>query len=71
MQQEVPGGPAAKAGIEDGDVLVGLEGQAIQNVPDYRLDVASRTEAYADWACACGSEECRGTMADTEPFKDT
>jgi SET domain-containing protein len=38
---------------------------------DYRLDVASRTEAYADWACACGSEECRGTMADTEPFKDT
>jgi len=35
---------------------------------DYRLDVASRTEAYSDWACACGSAGCRGTMADTEPF---
>jgi SET domain-containing protein len=33
---------------------------------DYRLDVASSSEAYEDWACACGSEECRGTMADPE-----
>lgn len=31
---------------------------------DYRLDVTSHTEAFADWACACGAEQCRGTMAD-------
>lgn len=36
---------------------------------DYRLDVASKAEAYADWACLCGSEECRGTMADPDRLK--
>jgi len=36
---------------------------------DYRLEVASRADAYADWACACGAESCRGTMADTEQFE--
>lgn len=36
---------------------------------DYRLDVKSRKAAYADWACACGAEECRGTMADPEMFR--
>lgn len=41
VQQVAPDGPAAKAGIEDGDVLVGLEGEAIENVPDFRLDVAT------------------------------
>lgn len=34
---------------------------------DYRLDV-TREEAYSDWPCACGSAECRGTMADTSAF---
>lgn len=37
---------------------------------DYRLDVRSRQEAYQDWACACGSDECRGTMADPETLAD-
>lgn len=36
---------------------------------DYRLEVTSHTEAYSDWACACGSENCRGTMADPELLK--
>jgi SET domain-containing protein len=31
---------------------------------DYRLDVATHAEAFSDWACACGHEQCRGTMAD-------
>lgn len=35
---------------------------------DYRLDVRSRKEAYSDWACACGAEDCRGTMADPGSF---
>lgn len=37
---------------------------------DYRLDVKSRKKAYSDWACACGAEQCRGTMADTSEFGD-
>lgn len=36
---------------------------------DYRLDIRSKKEAYADWACACGARNCRGTMADPEGFK--
>lgn len=36
---------------------------------DYRLEVATRAEAYADWACACGTEGCRGTMADLDQFE--
>lgn len=35
---------------------------------DYRLDVESKDEAYSDWACACGADGCRGTMADTDRF---
>ena len=35
---------------------------------DYRLEVASHSEAYSDYACACGTEGCRGTMADPEQF---
>jgi SET domain-containing protein len=35
---------------------------------DYRLDVRCRQEAFADWACACGASDCRGTMADPESF---
>lgn len=31
---------------------------------DYRLDVESHHEALSDWACACGADACRGTMAD-------
>lgn len=37
---------------------------------DYRLDVASRQEAFTDWACICGAKTCRGTMADPESFAD-
>lgn len=36
---------------------------------DYRLDVRSRKAAFDDWACACGAEECRGTMADPDRLK--
>jgi|GEM_PF-971219 len=36
---------------------------------DYRLDVKSRKAAFTDWACACGAEECRGTMANPEKIK--
>lgn len=39
-----------------------LKGEEL--VWDYRLDVKSKKTAYADWACACGAGECRGTMAD-------
>ena len=38
---------------------------------DYRLDVALEEEAYSDWPCACGSIECRGTMADPGAFSGT
>lgn len=38
---------------------------------DYRLEVASHAEAFTDWACACGAEQCRGTMADPEQLGDT
>lgn len=38
---------------------------------DYRLDVKSRKEAYSTWACACGSEHCRGTMANPEKIRKT
>ena len=37
---------------------------------DYRLDVSSHAEAFADWACACGSGQCRGTMADPAQLAD-
>ncbi len=37
---------------------------------DYRLQVRCRKEAYAAWACACGGDACRGTMADPELFED-
>ena len=36
---------------------------------DYRLDVKSHKAAYADWACACGAEACRGTMADPQRIR--
>lgn len=42
--------------------------QGEELVWDYRLDVASAAEAYADWACACGAAQCRRTMADTTAF---
>ena len=35
---------------------------------DYRLEVATRDEAYSDYACACGTPACRGTMADPAQF---
>ena len=35
---------------------------------DYRLEVATHAEAYADYACACGARACRGTMADPGQF---
>ncbi len=34
-----PGGPAALAGIEEGDRLVGVQGQPIRNADDFRLQV--------------------------------
>jgi len=43
--------------------------QGEELVWDYRLDVRSPQEAYTDWACACGAEECRGTMADTKKLR--
>lgn len=36
---------------------------------DYRLDIRSRKVAYTDWACACGSDNCRGTMADPKRIR--
>lgn len=38
---------------------------------DYRLDVKSKKEAYARWACACGAASCRRTMANPEAFTST
>lgn len=35
---------------------------------DYRLDVRCKKEAFDDWTCACGAQECRGTMADPDKF---
>lgn len=43
--------------------------QGEELVWDYCLDVKSRKAAYADWACACGAEECRGTMADPKKLR--
>jgi hypothetical protein len=36
---------------------------------DYRLDVTSSAEAFSDWACFCGSPQCRGTMANPEQLR--
>ena len=36
---------------------------------DYRLDVRSRKEAFSLWACACGAETCRGTMANPDRLR--
>ena len=38
-----PGGPADKAGLEKGDVIEQLNGQAIEGVNDLRLQIASMT----------------------------
>ena len=38
---------------------------------DYRLDVKSRKNAYSVWACACGADNCRGTMANPDKFRRT
>jgi hypothetical protein len=43
--------------------------QGEELVWDYRLDVESRKEAYSDWACACGAEKCRRTMANPDKFR--
>lgn len=45
--------------------------QGEELVWDYRLDVTSRKEAYSVWACACGADECRGTMANPDVFRST
>ena len=36
---------------------------------DYRLDVSSTKQAFSLWACACGAENCRGTMANPERLR--
>lgn len=36
---------------------------------DYRLEIRSRKAAYTDWACACGADNCRGTMADPKGIR--
>jgi SET domain-containing protein len=43
--------------------------QGEELVWDYHLAVESETDAFADWACACGTRNCRGTMADPAGFK--
>jgi SET domain-containing protein len=40
--------------------------QGDELVWDYRLQISCPVEAYSDWACACGADDCRGTMADPE-----
>lgn len=36
---------------------------------NYRLIVKSRKEAYSVWACACGADACRRTMANPDMFR--
>ena len=36
---------------------------------DYRLEVTSTKEAYSLWSCACGADDCRGTMANPERLR--
>lgn len=43
--------------------------QGEELVWDYRLIVKSRKEAFSLWACACGAQTCRGTMANPELFR--
>lgn len=45
--------------------------QGEELVWDYRLIVKSKKEAYSVWACACGAQTCRGTMANPELFRRT
>jgi len=37
----VPGGPADKAGLKQGDVIVGFGGEKVDGIPSFRLKVAS------------------------------
>jgi uncharacterized protein len=43
--------------------------QGEELVWDYRLIVKSRKEAYSVWACTCGADTCRGTMANPDLFR--
>ena len=45
--------------------------QGEELVWDYRLIVKSRKDAYSLWACACGAETCRGTMANPDMLRRT
>ncbi len=38
------GGPAAKAGIQDGDLIVGLDGKPVENLQDQRTILATKKE---------------------------
>jgi serine protease Do len=43
----VPGGPADKAGLKQGDVIVGYAGEKIQSIPTFRLKVAGSAAGKA------------------------
>ncbi|QDV35892.1 trypsin-like peptidase domain-containing protein [Tautonia plasticadhaerens] len=41
VNEVFPGTPAAEAGLEPGDVIVGFKGREVDSVPDFRLDVST------------------------------
>ncbi len=58
--------------IEDEDGALSIEIEALRRIQpgeelflDYSLDIAG--EPSAEYPCACGAEECRGTMAAADP----
>jgi serine protease Do len=41
VSEVLPGSPAEKAGLKTGDVIVGFNGEPVQSVPSFRLNVAA------------------------------
>ncbi len=69
----VPGGPAYKAGVEPGDIIVGWDGHAIDNATTLRLLIA-RSEVGSEVECVVvrdGQEKKLTVKVAEQPFQQS